>query len=153
MHAHAALKLRAFTFLLHAHPLQTHVPDGLYEVEVNGLVGNFIADNITNWDVIFGRFALRFAQGKSLDYLRNLMCGNDVSSFHHVLLTFPGGLNPDAFPFGLFGWVPDDPSETATRYGMNAYVAEVKLMTELTGVCGPPPVCNPTCTSSLCFLL
>jgi len=108
-----------------------------------------MADSRTNWEVgISGA-----DRGKSLDYLRNVMCSNDVPSFHHVLVTFPGGVKTlFSRPLSLFGEA-SYASYISTINGMNAYVAEIKLMTELTGVCGPPPVCNPTCASSLCFVL
>jgi len=70
--------------------------------------------------------------GDSKDYLSNLMCGTEASTFHHVLVQFSGGLSSFT-PLGLFGRVYRD-NLSGSSSGTNAYVAEVKLLVDLSGV-------------------
>jgi len=96
------------------------------------------ADGMTFPDVSSG-FSAGYPEGDDLAYLTNLMCGNETSTFHHVLVRFAEGLdNPSFFRpryLGLFGSVLSEnrfnPSKASN--GMNAFVAEVKLFSKLTG--------------------
>lgn len=65
---------------------------------------------------------------KTRDFLQDVLCATAASSFHHVLSRFPEGLRADSI-LRLFGNV----LLGGTIQGLNVFVAEVKLMTALSG--------------------
>jgi len=101
---------------------QLHNPDGTNEVSVLGME-NLVADNRT--------FSGRYPMGGSLDFFRNLMCGTVTPSFHHVLVHFPSGHSDYDFNSGmsLFGKI----GLNGASGGVNAHVAEVKVLSALSG--------------------
>ena len=110
--------------------VQLHFPESSYEeMRARGLEF-LVADGRTfpEWGVDWK------------PYLRDLMCGTDTTSFHHVLVHFVGGL-ASYEPLSLFGRAGGEAEDdlyylisNSNSAGMNAYVAEVKLFVDLSGV-------------------